>query len=163
VIITLPAGFRTVWVGGLKYFSHGGLYYRKAPGGYLAVDPPVGMVVRVLPGSVRKVKLKGAVYYRKGHVYYRKVPSGFMVVEAPGVATLPRDRAFAAGTVSVTAYALNVRSGPGKKHPVIRTIGKGKNLVVRGRKGGWLYVRTPRGEFGWVKAKYTAYSTRAKG
>ena len=39
VVVTAPAGYRTIWAGGAKYFYHGGVYYQKRPSGFVVVSP----------------------------------------------------------------------------------------------------------------------------
>ena len=95
--------------------------------------PPRPVVVHQAPAVVR---------YSDPVIIY-KPPA---VIEVPGGPM---------GEAVVTAALLNVRSGPGKNHPVTHQIWKGSRLVIRGSSGGWIYVRLPSGEYGWVMQEFT--------
>ncbi len=55
----------------------------------------------------------------------------------------------------VVSWGLNVRSGPGMGYPVITTLAKGDIVPVIevDPTTGWLYVRLPDGENGWISGK----------
>lgn len=55
-----------------------------------------------------------------------------------------------------TAGLLNVRSGPGRGHPVVRQVPAGSRLTVVGTAPDWIYVRLADGAQGWVMQRYTA-------
>ena len=154
VVKVLPAGYRVVTVGGVAYHYHHGVFYRPRGKRWVVVRPPMGAVVAVPPAAAVKVTVAGVPHYLSGGVYYRKVPAGYRVVKAP-VATVatpvPGDR------VQVTVRLLNVRSGPGKGHDVIRKVAEGKPLTVRGNAPGWLFVELGDGGTGWVMDAYTAH------
>lgn len=151
VVVDLPAGHRTVYVGRAKYFHHSGVFYRHGPAGYVVVRAPIGAVIAAPPAGCRTVVVGGATYYDYNGDYYQNSPGGYAVVAAP-----PGAPAVSGGQkVSVTAHRLNVRSGPGMGHPVIEQVWQGIVLAVQGTAPGWLYVRTPSGKLGWVSGKYT--------
>ncbi len=79
-----------------------------------------------------------------------------VVMEAPPVAVQPpvkkRKR------VSVNAKRLNVRVRPDRHAQVIAISFKGTTLKVHGKAPGWIYVKLPSGQFGWVMARYTRSS-----
>ncbi len=52
---------------------------------------------------------------------------------------------------------LNLRSGPGKAHPVIRPMEQGDWVAVTARSGNWVKVEHESGAEGWA---YAAYLTR---
>ena len=60
-------------------------------------------------------------------------------------------------TIQVTAYKLNVRSGPGTAFERVTQVQKGAQLqaIGRNRAGDWIRVRLTTGETGWVAAQYT--------
>jgi uncharacterized protein YgiM (DUF1202 family) len=60
------------------------------------------------------------------------------------------------GEAVVTVGLLNVRSGPGKNYPVTHQIRRGSKLMIHGSSQGWLYVKLPSGEYGWVMQEFTA-------
>jgi len=153
VFVDLPAGHRTVYVGRSRYFYRSGVFYRPGPSGYVVVRAPIGAVIGAPPAGCRTVVVGGATYYDYNGDYYQNAPAGYVVVQAPPVVPQPPSKA--GQRVSVTAYTLNVRSGPGMGHPVIEQVRQGIVLAVQGTAPAWLYVRTPSGRFGWVSAKYT--------
>lgn len=79
----LPAGHRTVWVGGVRYFYYGGVFYRPAPTGFVVVAAPIGAVVVSVPPGYTSVWIGGVQYFLYNDVYYRKVPTGYVVVAPP--------------------------------------------------------------------------------
>jgi len=153
VIVDLPAGHRTVYVGRSRYFYRSGVFYRPGPSGYVVVRAPIGAVIAAPPAGCRTVLVGGATYYDYNGDYYQNTSGGYVVVQAPPVA--PAAPATAGQRVSVTAHTLNVRSGPGMGHPVIEQVRQGIVLTVQGTAPGWLYVRTPSGKLGWVSGQYT--------
>jgi len=40
-------------------------------------------------------------------------------------------------------------------HPVVHQVYQGNMLAVQNHAPGWLYVKLPSGQFGWVVAKFT--------
>jgi uncharacterized protein YgiM (DUF1202 family) len=55
--------------------------------------------------------------------------------------------------VSVTASAVNIRSGPGMKNKVITTVTEGDELELLGESGSWLNVKLSNGMEGWIYKK----------
>ncbi len=152
----LPKGHRTVHVGPLEYLFLDGIFYRTGPGGYVVVAAPVGAVIRSLPAAAVMVTIGAITYHIYAGVYYQEVPEGYRVV-APPVKTAKPDEAVAweGDRIRVTAALLNVRSGPGKDHPVISQVKEGDLLVVQSSSSDWYYVKLPDQSFGWVMVKYT--------
>jgi hypothetical protein len=72
-ILVLPRGHRPVVVKNVTYYYHDGVYYRRAPRGWVVVAPPYGAVVPAIPRTRRVVLVKGATYYVDNDVYYRPV------------------------------------------------------------------------------------------
>jgi len=151
-----PVGHKPVWVRGVRYRYHRGVFYRKRPFGYIVVRAPVGAVVAAIPIGFVTFVVGTDSYYYYGGVYYQRVPSGYVVVEPPPVAVSVDETpsTIVGESVSVTAPLLNVRSGPGKKHPVIHQVHQGDILLVQGHAPGWFYVKLPSGEFGWVMSEF---------
>jgi len=163
VVVKLPKGHRSVWVGRNRYYYHGGAFYRKGPSGYLMVGGPIGAVVLSIPVGSRAVVVGGLTYYVYGGVYYRRVHTGYLVVETPAetvavkeVSPVKPSVEKAGEKVSVTATLLNVRSGPGMDFPVIQQVHEGEQLNIHGYAPDWLYVKLPTGEFGWVMLRHTS-------
>lgn len=64
----------------------------------------------------------------------------------------PRSNTQTMGTV--TAYALNLRSGPGTGYRVITTASRGTTATVLGQRYGWYNVRLANGTTGWFSGTY---------
>jgi len=151
-----PVGHRPVWVRHRKYFYHRGAFYRRRPPGYVVVRAPIGAVVPAIPFGCVTFGARKHSYYYYGGVYYRRAPSGYVVVEAPRQSVIV-DQVPSPGvgeSMSVTAALLNVRSGPGKNHPVIHQVRRGDRLLIQGHAPGWFYVKLPFGDFGWVMSEF---------
>lgn len=110
IIARLPFGAVAVTVGGRPYYSYRGSYYSMVPGGYMMVEPPVGVIVPiVIPPARRdeaesqtqknttavestnnteyeKFVLEGKTYYKKGNKYYKAkiTDSGEIMYEEVG-------------------------------------------------------------------------------
>ena len=74
-------------------------------------------------------------------------PSPEKVEPAPEPVTPPSQM------VSVTASAVNIRSGPGMKNKVITTVKEGDELELLGESGSWLNVKLSNGMEGWIYKK----------
>lgn len=61
------------------------------------------------------------------------------------------------GTATVTASALNVRSGAGMNYPRIGGLVKGQSVPYYEEKDGWLRIAYGT-KIGWVSAQYTTYT-----
>ncbi len=44
LLLALPVGFATIMIGGMLYYTFGGIYYQQTPTGYVVVDPPATVV-----------------------------------------------------------------------------------------------------------------------
>ncbi len=75
-----PEGARHIIIGGVPYWTFGGIYYQLGDDGYVIVEAPV---VRVLPRHYTVVVIHGVAYYVADDVYYRPAPGGYVVVERP--------------------------------------------------------------------------------
>jgi uncharacterized protein YraI len=60
----------------------------------------------------------------------------------------------------VNIESMNVRLGPGTEYPVLAYAVRGNELIILGQayNCGWLEVRTPDGQTGWVSSTYVTYS-----
>jgi len=155
-INVLPRHYRTLHLGPLTYFFMEGVFYRPDIDGYVVVPAPVGARITTLPAEAVRVTTDDITCYTYAGVYYQKVSGGYMVVAKPGTQSKP-DAAIAweGDQVRVTAAVLNVRSGPGKKHTVVRQVNRGDLLVVQASSSDWYYVQLGDTSFGWVMIKYT--------
>lgn len=57
----------------------------------------------------------------------------------------------------VTAWFLNLRSGPGMKHKIIGVLKKDEMVNILGRSGNWLLVKTEKGKTGYVYTRWINY------
>ncbi len=164
VVARLPDKHHILWTRGIKYFIHAGIFYRgSGPEGFVVVAAPVGAVVKILPPGLTTIALGSVNYYYYGGAYYRKAPNGYVVVEFPQElvvvqtpTNITQHHAAVGESVTVTAHALNVRSGPGKNHPVLQQVYNTNILIVLGNAPDWFYVKLPSGKSGWVMSKFTA-------
>lgn len=167
-IHVLPRAYLALQVGALTYFFLDGIFYRPDVNGYVVVPAPVGATVTTLPANATYFTHNGTVYYTYAGVYYQKVDGGYMVVAKPQgtietvvqtttTTTVKDDSAIAreGDLVRVTATALNVRSGPGKKHDIVTQVRRGDLLRVQAANTQWYYVLLEDGSLGWVMIKYT--------
>ncbi|GAU09889.1 DUF6515 family protein [Desulfoplanes formicivorans] len=165
-IHVLPRAYLTLQVGALTYFFLDGIFYRPDVNGYVVVPAPVGARVTTLPANATYFTHGDTIYYTYAGVYYQKVDGGYMVVAKPEgtletvvqATTTVRDDPVIAregDLVRVTATALNVRSGPGKKHDIVSQVRRGDLLRVQAANDHWYYVLLKDGTPGWVMIKYT--------
>ncbi len=61
-------------------------------------------------------------------------------------------------TGTVTASALNVRSGPSTSNSVIRTIYRGNTVQIITSSNGWHKIKLSNGQVGWTSARYISTS-----
>ena len=157
---------------GDRFYYHGGRFYRPGPRGFVVVGAPIGAVLAAPPVGYTVLMAGGVTYYSYLGVYYQRIPAGYVVVEAPAtvvaappVVVAPNGPAVAqpstpaSGSVTVTAQALNVRSGPGENYQIITVVYQGAILTVQGISPGWLYVLLSYGGYGWVAQQFTTWST----
>ena len=162
VVARLPVGHYRIHARGANYYYHRGAFYRKRPKGFVVVAAPVGAIISAPSVGFSTVIVHGSLYYLYGGVYYRKVSAGFMVVEAPRPVmvadNLPQQTTpvtILPEQVKVSAAALNVRTGPGLHHGVIQQVQRDDTLQVINSESGWLFVRLPSGQSGWVMDSFT--------
>jgi len=152
----LTWGHRTVKVGPRNYFFLKGVFYQNGSGGYVVVAAPIGARILSLPAASISLTIGTITYWTYAGVYYQKVPDGYLVVTQPVQPAAP-DAAIAweGDQVRVQAAFLNVRSGPGKEHPVVSVVNQGDLLVVRSSSSDWYYAKLADNSFGWVMVNYT--------
>ncbi|HSQ87397.1 SH3 domain-containing protein [Romboutsia sp.] len=68
--------------------------------------------------------------------------------------TLGPTEIFADNTGIVTAYKLNVRSGPSTKYSVVGSLSKNKEVTILSSSQGWHKVRLSNNKEGWTSGKY---------
>jgi hypothetical protein len=162
-----PAKHVPVVVKGQRYFFLGGTFYRKGLHGHIGVQAPLGAVIVSMPIGSHTVVVRGTRYHVYGGVYYRHVPHGYKVVKKPymGDAYCNTDKEYEVSEkVMVIPRILNVRQGPGKRHPIVHKVYRDDILKIIGRAPGWVYVHLPYGKFGWVMTEYvTPIGPSAKG
>jgi N-acetylmuramoyl-L-alanine amidase len=78
-----------------------------------------------------------------------------------GVPTAPPP-ANASPTGIITAYRLNVRSGPGMNHGIVTQVSQGQSVSLLGRTAfnDWLLIQAPNGFTGWINSNYVLSSTQ---
>jgi hypothetical protein len=79
-LVELSADCFIVLFNGQTYYYDQGSFYVQDPRGYLAVPPPIGIIVRVIPQHARGIDVNGQIYYRYKGVFYVQVPQGYQVV-----------------------------------------------------------------------------------
>lgn len=156
-----------VVVKGHRYFFSNGGFYRKGLSGYIAVQAPLGAFIVSLPIGSHSVVVGGTRYHVYGGVYYRQEPRGYEVVKKPylGDSYCSTDKYYdVPEKVMVIPRILNVRKGPGKRHPVVHKVYRDDILKIISRANGWVFVHLPYGKFGWVMTEYvTPTGPSAKG
>jgi len=88
-VAPLLAYTHTVVYTGTTYYYSAGVYYEKAPTGYVIVEPPIGIVVEAPPVKCEVVKVEPKTYcYSRGSFYlFNESAQTYVIVEAPeGVA-----------------------------------------------------------------------------
>jgi hypothetical protein len=155
VVAKLPHGHRVIHVDRSVYYFYDGIFYRPGSTGYVVVSAPMGAIVVSLPLRHSRVSIGGVLYFTFGGNYYRQVLQGYMVVAPPPEVGVQPPPPQIYDTVSVIANRLNVRSGPGREHPVVYQLLQGMVLTVYGTSNGWYYVQLPNGQYGWVMEQFT--------
>jgi hypothetical protein len=147
------ARYQVVQVEGRRYYYRNGVFYRKGPGGFTVIAAPVGAVVTVLPRGIRSFRRSGVTYYRYADVYYQAISGGYRVVPPPSGR---RAHQRARQQIEVQSASLNVRSGPGRHHSIVRQVRQGQRLPLLDTRKGWYFILLPDGSRGWVMARHTS-------
>lgn len=159
IIGKLPHGARVIHVHRSPYYFYDGIFYQPRPSGYVVVSAPIGAIVASLPLGHARISIGGALYFTFGNTYYRQVPQGYLVVAPPpDVIVDEQPEAPIYSSVHVVVNRLNVRSGPGRDHPIVFQLHRGAVLTVYGTSPGWYYVQLPNGQYGWIMEQFTRMS-----
>lgn len=160
----LPRGHVVLRHHNQEFYYHHGHFFRHNDRGFFPFHPPAGVVVPMLPPGYTRIIVRGSPYYFYHGIYYIDGPGGYVVVAPPPADLLPPPviaptPAAPYGTISVTAPSLNVRSGPGRAYGVVAVVQQGDLYPVYATAPGWLYIRLPDGQYGWVEQAFTAPAT----
>ena len=66
--------------GQMYYYDQGTFYQQDEQGQYVAVAPPIGIIISALPINARQINVDGQIYYRYKGVFYIQVAQGYEVV-----------------------------------------------------------------------------------
>jgi len=75
-----PDCVEVLFDGQVYYYDHR-VFYLQETGGYLAVPPPIGIIVTLISPHAVQVIINGDIYYNYNDVYYKHVSQGYQVVE----------------------------------------------------------------------------------
>jgi hypothetical protein len=80
-MVELIGGYAVVGPDGQNYYYDQGTFYLQDQGGqYVAVAPPVGIIVNPLAAGARQINVNGQIFYRYKGVFYVQVAQGFQVI-----------------------------------------------------------------------------------
>ena len=84
-VVKLPADHKTIVVGGINYYHHRGVFYKKGPAGYVVVRAPIGARIKTLPSGHVTLHIGARPYYYYYGTYYVHHPDEdvYVVVDAP--------------------------------------------------------------------------------
>jgi hypothetical protein len=101
----LPAGYFTIWAGGVRYYYYDGLYYTYVGhGDYVLVNPPIGAYVNAIPSDFQAMNINGRIYYTNNGVYYILTEHhGYKVVPTPVIYAQPQQVVVAQPVTTVEA------------------------------------------------------------
>jgi hypothetical protein len=88
VVRALPAAAIIVMHRRTKYYYHAGFYYATRPEGYVMVNPPAGIVVKVIPLRFVRIVAGTGTFFYAGGVFYTQVSTGYKVVQPPAGAQI---------------------------------------------------------------------------
>jgi len=79
--VEFTGGYVVVGPDGQNYYYDQGTFYLQDQGGqYVAVAPPVGIIVNPIASGARQIDINGQIFYRYKGVFYVQVAQGFQVV-----------------------------------------------------------------------------------
>jgi len=79
--VQLSANCVAVLYNGQTFYYDRGSFYVQDPQGYLAIPPPIGIIVNALPSWARQIgSINGQIYYRCKGAFYVQVDQGYEVV-----------------------------------------------------------------------------------
>ena len=79
--VELSADFSTIFYNGQNFYYDRGSFYVQDAEGYLAVPPPMGIIVSAIPPNARELEMGGQMFFRKKGVFYIQVQQGYQVVQ----------------------------------------------------------------------------------
>jgi DNA mismatch repair ATPase MutL len=80
-VVELAGGYIVVGTDGQNYYYDQGTFYLQDQGGrYVAVPPPVGIIVNPIAAGARQINFNGQILYRYKGVFYIQVEQGFQVI-----------------------------------------------------------------------------------
>jgi len=79
--VEFSANYVTVLFNGQTYYFDRGSFYVQTPQGYLAVPPPIGIIVSAISQHAREIDVDGQAYYRYKGICYIQVQQGYQVVQ----------------------------------------------------------------------------------
>ena len=84
VVQSPPRGFVTLNFGNSFFYMSGGVFYQRAPHGFVVVNPPVGLHMWSLPFGAQRVWFNGMIFYNYNNVFFQPAfGGGFVVVNPP--------------------------------------------------------------------------------
>jgi len=78
--VELSANCVTVLFNGQTYYYDRGTFYVQDPQGYLAIPPPIGIIVSTISSHATQGISNGGIYYQFKGVFYITVSQGYQVV-----------------------------------------------------------------------------------
>jgi len=80
-LVDLSAGYFVIGPDGQNYYYDQGTFYLQDQGGqYVAVPPPLWIIVNPIAPQARQIEVNGQVFYRYKGVFYVQVAQGFQVI-----------------------------------------------------------------------------------
>lgn len=73
-VVKLPDNHARITVSGHPYYFCNGVFYKKAPQGYIVIKTPVGARVKTLPRGYKIVRVDGKKYYLHQGIYFEFDP-----------------------------------------------------------------------------------------
>jgi len=85
VVPALPPGYVDLIYSKQHYFFRSGVWFRAQGSGFIVVQPPLGIRLRILPPSYSTIWIGGVPYYYANGIYYAAVPNTpeYVVVAPP--------------------------------------------------------------------------------
>ena len=82
-VLSFPAEFIRISLGGKTYHYHKGAYYLKDRHIYNVVSAPIGACITRLPHGYQKIYVDGVPYYTYNDVHYKHTRNGYEVINKP--------------------------------------------------------------------------------
>ena len=80
-VVELSGGYLVVGPDGQNYYYDQGTFYLQDQGGqYVAVSPPVGIIVNPIAVNARQINVNNQIFYRYKGVFYIQVAQGYQVI-----------------------------------------------------------------------------------